>query len=49
MHQNATSCIEPILYETVTGGEVFEQVLIVNVVDFHNLMSEICEQILLKW
>lgn len=48
VHEHPATSIETILYEFVAGREVFQQVFVVNVVDFDYLVSETFELLLVQ-
>lgn len=43
MHKDTAAGIESILYELVAGWEVFEQILIVDIVNLDNFVIEASE------
>ena len=49
VHEDTTATIKTILNECVAGWEVFEEVLILDIVNFHNLVIETLEQLLVQW
>lgn len=48
VHKHTASCIEPILDELDAVWEGLQQVLVVHIVDLHDLVSEPLEQILVQ-
>lgn len=48
MDKHAAATIETFLYEGIAAGEVFDDVLIFDVVDLHHMMSEIGEEIVIQ-
>ncbi|TKA71080.1 hypothetical protein B0A49_04318 [Cryomyces minteri] len=48
MHKNTSSTVEAILDEPVGGGEMFQQILVVNVVNFDDHTLEAGEQPLVQ-
>jgi hypothetical protein len=48
VHKHAAACVKAILYELVAGWEVFEEILIVHIVHFHNFVSVASKQIFVQ-
>lgn len=49
MHKHTPSPIERILDESIASGEVFDQIVVVHIVDLDHEMFEIFEQVVLQW
>ena len=48
MHENTSTGVESVLYELVAGREVFEQIVILHIIDFHNFMLQVCKQLIVQ-
>ena len=48
MNKHAATTIETFLYKGITAGEMFDDVFIFHVVDFHHMVSEVGKEIFIQ-
>jgi len=49
MHKYPSASIKTTLYELVAGRKVFQEILVVYIVDLHDFVREAFEQRLVQW